>query len=68
MAKKEEILSAFAEEMRRHNSVKRRINFIGQIIAWGWVLLFVILSVFALVYQDNQNHKPLTKIYQFENP
>ena len=51
MDREKEILSAFAEEMRRHNSVKRRINIIHNIIILGAVLLFsipIILFVFFL--------------------
>lgn len=68
MANKEEILSAFAEEMRRHNSVKRRINLIGQIMAWGWVFLFVILALYVCLCPAMQNPKVLIKIHQYEAP
>jgi len=68
MTKKEEILTAFAEELKRHNSVKRRINLIGHIMAWGWVLLFVILAVYAFVCPAMQRHNALTKTYQYEAP
>jgi len=68
MDKEKQILSAFAEELRRHNSVKRRTNLIGHIMAWGWVLLFVILAVYAFVYPAMQNPKALMKTYQLENP
>lgn len=50
MDRKKEILMAFENEMRRHNSVKRRINLIGQIMAWGWVGLFVILALYVFVF------------------
>lgn len=68
MSNGDEILTAFAEEMKRHNSVKRRTNLIGQIMAWGWVALFVILAVFAFVCPAMQNPKVLMKTYQFEKP
>jgi len=68
MANKEDILTAVSKEMQRHNSVKRRINLIGQIIAWGWVFVFVILSVYAFVCPAMQRHNALTKTYQYEKP
>lgn len=66
MAKKQEILTAFAEEMRRHNSVKRRINLIGQIIVWVWVMLFAILAIYALLCPIYERKVMLTKSYQYE--
>jgi len=68
MDKEKQILSSFAKEMQRHDSVKRRINFIGQIMAWGWVALFVILSIYAFLCPATQNPKALTKTYQYEKP
>lgn len=68
MTKKDEILTAFAEEMQRHNSVKRRINRIGQTLAMGWVLLFVILALCLILCPIANKPRPLTKTYQYEAP
>lgn len=66
MAKEKKILTAFQEEMQRHNSVKRRINLIGQIMAWGWVVLFVILALYVCLCPIMDQPRPLIKIYQYE--
>lgn len=50
MDKKDKILTAFAEEMQRHNSVKRRITPIFEIIILGLLLLFAILALFSVVF------------------
>ena len=68
MAKKEEILTAFAEEMRRHNSVKRRINLIWYIMVSLWVMLFAILSLYLFLCPLVEKPRTLTRSYQFEAP